>query len=139
MSLKTVLKSKIHRATVSSVDLNYPGSIRIDSLLMRAARISEYEQVHVLNVTNGQRFVTYAITDPGHMSDTPHPIRILGAAAHLAKPNDIIIIITYEQIDDSERARPIAVFLDEGKTTFPNKIKSVDPLTKTAIDLELPL
>jgi len=88
---RLMCKSKIHRATVTQADLNYEGSITIDQTLMQAADLYEYEQVHVLNITTGTRFVTYAI--PG-MPNTG-TICLNGAAARLATPGDLVIIISY--------------------------------------------
>ena len=79
--LLNFLKSKIHRATVTEANLNYVGSISIDESLMKAANIQELESVHVLNITNGERLITYAIKAPAGSGE----ICINGAAAHLAK------------------------------------------------------
>jgi len=84
-----MLKCKIHRAVVTKADQHYQGSITIDAALMKAAGIINHEQVDVLNVTNGERFTTYAV--PGK----PGEIQINGAAAHLAKKGHIVIIIAY--------------------------------------------
>jgi len=96
----SVCKSKIHRATVTEANLDYEGSITIDADLMRAADILRWEKVHVLNVTNGNRLVTYAIEgEPG--SGT---ICLNGAAAHKGKVGDIIIIISYGLMDQDKAA-----------------------------------
>lgn len=95
-----MLKSKIHRATVSEANLNYVGSITIDEKLMQAADIHEMEKVQVLNINTGARIETYAI--PGE-ADSGH-ICLNGAAARLFHPGDIIIIMTYCWIDDKELA-----------------------------------
>ena len=89
-----ILKSKIHRATVTEACLDYEGSISVDQLLLKKAGILEYEKVHVLNVTNGNRLETYAIASKhkGH-------ICINGAAAHLVSPGDLVIIVSYGQVD----------------------------------------
>ena len=89
-----VLKSKIHRAQVTDAHLDYEGSISVDYTLLEAAGIVNYEKVHILNVTNGNRLETYAIpsNDKGH-------ICVNGAAAHLVSPGDLIIIVSYCQID----------------------------------------
>ena len=88
-----ILKSKIHRATVTEACLDYEGSISVDQLLLKKAGILEYEKVHVLNVTNGNRLETYAIASKhkGH-------ICINGAAAHLVSPGDLVIIVSYGQV-----------------------------------------
>jgi aspartate 1-decarboxylase len=85
------LKSKIHRATVTEANLDYEGSVTIDAELMRAANIAEYEQVHIYDVTNGNRIITYAMVG-GAGSGT---ICINGAAAHKVHPGDIVILATY--------------------------------------------
>lgn len=105
---RTMMKSKIHRATVTGADLNYVGSITLDPRLMRLADIVEDEQVHVLDIDNGARFVTYAI--PGGPGDCV----LNGAAARLAQPGDRVIVITYGQCDDSQlrNFRPRVVHVD---------------------------
>ena len=108
--MRTVLKSKIHRATVTQADLHYEGSITIDPLLMRAADILPFEQVHVLDVNNGSRLTTYAIE--GH--EGSGQICINGAAAHLVDPGDVVIILTYTSMTDAEarRHQPALVYVD---------------------------
>lgn len=108
--MRTVLKSKIHRATVTQADLHYEGSITIDAALMEAADILPFEQVHVLDVNNGARLTTYAIEGPAHSGQ----ICINGAAAHLVDPGDIVIILTYKDATE-EAARgnePTLVYVD---------------------------
>jgi len=95
-----MLKGKIHRATVTRVELNYEGSCAIDESLLDAAGIVEYEQIHIYNIANGERFVTYAIRadrDSGVVS-------VNGAAAHKAAPGDLIIIAAYAALDRNELA-----------------------------------
>jgi aspartate 1-decarboxylase len=93
-----LLKSKIHRAIVTDANLDYEGSIAIDSDLMKAANIQNYEKVHVLDITNGARLETYVIPDaPGSKS-----ICINGAAAHLIKTGDRVIILSYCTLNKSE-------------------------------------
>jgi aspartate 1-decarboxylase len=107
----TVLKSKLHRARVTHAELDYEGSCAIDRRLLELAGIYPYEQLHIYNVTNGERFVTYAIeADAGS-----HVISINGAAAHKAKPGDRIIICTYAVLNEHEMAvhQPVLVYLDE--------------------------
>ena len=108
--LRTLCKSKIHRATVTGADLHYVGSITIDPLLMEAADLHEYEQVQVVNVNNGARFETYAIRGVEGAGE----ICLNGAAARLAVPGDTVIIISYGQYDEAEVAnyRPRFVFVD---------------------------
>jgi len=93
-----MLKSKIHRATVTEANLEYEGSITIDENLLRAADILPYEQVDIYDCTNGNRLHTYAI--PGEPGSGE--ICVNGAAAHLIKPHDVVIIATYVQVDDAE-------------------------------------
>lgn len=108
---RTLLKSKIHRATVTDADLHYQGSLTIDRALMDAAEILEYEQVDVVNVNTGARFTTYAI--PG--APGSGTICLNGAAARLAQRGDLVIIMTYGTYADDEAKRhsPILVFVDE--------------------------
>jgi aspartate 1-decarboxylase len=104
-------KSKIHRATITEANVNYIGSLTIDEDLLERADILPYEQVHVVNVTNGERLVTYAIKGARGSG----VICLNGAAAHKGAPGDIIIIITYgEYSDEDARAlEPNIVFVDE--------------------------
>ena len=105
-----MLKAKIHRASVTHAELHYEGSCAIDGHLLDVSGIREYEQIHIYNVNNGERFVTYAIrADEG--SGT---ISINGAAAHRAAPGDIIIICSYAQLTDAEAAlfKPTLVYVD---------------------------
>lgn len=96
--LRTMVKAKIHRATVTEANLNYVGSLTIDSTLMEMCDILPNEQVHVLNVTNGQRMVTYAIAgEPGS-----GVMCLNGAAARHGQRGDIIIVMTYAHCDDAE-------------------------------------
>lgn len=107
----TMMKSKIHRATVSEASLHYQGSITIDRALMDAADLLEYEQVHVVDVDNGSRFETYVIEgEPG--SGT---ICVNGAAARLVQPGDRVIIISYAAVDraEAEAVTPVVVQVDE--------------------------
>jgi aspartate 1-decarboxylase len=96
--MRTMLKSKIHRARVTGLNLDYEGSITIDKRLMAEADILPYEQVQVLNLNNGARFTTYVIEgirDSGQVC-------LNGASARLAKKGDIILILAYCQVEDSE-------------------------------------
>lgn len=96
--LRTLLFGKIHSCTITAANLNYMGSISIDALLLEAAKILPYEQVQVVNVNNGQRFMTYAITAPAGSGS----IELNGAAARLGEPGDRIIIMTYAQLTLAE-------------------------------------
>ena len=109
--LRTLCKSKIHRATVTGADLHYVGSITVDPVLMEAADLHTYEQVQVVNVNNGARFETYVI--PGNCGQGE--ICLNGAAARLAVPGDLVIIISYAQYDAAELAKYQLrfVFVDE--------------------------
>jgi aspartate 1-decarboxylase len=98
---RTMLKSKIHRATITGCDLHYVGSITIDPDLLDAADILEHEQVHVVDVDNGARFETYTIAGE-RGSGT---IQVNGAAARLVHDGDTIIVISYAQYDSAELAR----------------------------------
>ena len=112
----TLLKGKIHRARVTECNLHYAGSIGIDEDLMSAANILPYERVSVANVTNGSRFDTYVLPAPKGSGT----IAIYGAAAHLAKMNDIIIIFAWANMDEKEAQgfKPSICLVDEN-----NKIK----------------
>jgi len=108
---RTMLKSKIHRATVTDADVDYVGSITIDSDLMMAADILPYEKVHVVDVDNGARLETYAIEGPSGSG----AIEMNGAAARLVAKGDLIIIMSYAQVDEAEsrKLRPTVVLVDE--------------------------
>jgi aspartate 1-decarboxylase len=95
--LRTMLKSKIHRATVTQADLHYVGSVTVDQDLLDAADLLPGEQVAVVDVTNGARLETYAIPGPRGSG----VIGINGAAAHLVHPGDLVILISYAQLDDA--------------------------------------
>lgn len=108
---RTMLKSKIHRARVTHSELHYEGSCAIDETLMEAADIREFQQIDIYNVTNGERFTTYAIRaqrDSGIIS-------VNGAAAHKARPGDIVIIASYATYNELElqKFRPELVYVDE--------------------------
>ncbi|CCH27696.1 aspartate 1-decarboxylase [Actinosynnema sp. NPDC047251] len=107
---RTMLKSKIHRATVTQADLHYVGSVTVDQDLMDAADLLAGEQVAIVDVTNGARLETYVIAGERGSG----VIGINGAAAHLVKPGDLVILIAYGQMDDTEaRAyQPRVVFVD---------------------------
>ncbi len=107
----TMLKSKLHRARVTSADPDYEGSCAIDRALMEAAGILPFEQLHVYNVSNGERFTTYAIAAP---KDTG-TIGMNGAAARKAAVGDIVILCTYAAMPAAEAAafEPILVYLDD--------------------------
>ena len=108
---RTLMKSKIHRATVTQADLHYVGSLTVDRDLMTAADLLPGERVDVVDVDNGARLSTYVIEGPPGSGT----IGINGAAAHLITPGDLVIIIAYAQVSDAEAAelRPRVVFVDD--------------------------
>ena len=108
---RIMLKAKIHRARVTEDNLEYEGSITIDEALMEAANIIPFEQVHIYNVTNGNRFETYAIKGQRDSG----VICVNGAAAHKARKDDVIIIASYGLFDEDEylRHHPKLVYVDE--------------------------
>jgi aspartate 1-decarboxylase len=120
---RVMLKSKIHRATVTDCDLHYVGSITVDPDLLEAADILEHEQVHVVDVDNGARFETYAIAGERGSGD----MKLNGAAARLVHRGDTIIVISYGQYDeaDLERYEPRVVHVSAAD----NRIVTIDPTT----------
>ena len=126
---RTMLKSKIHRATVTECDLHYVGSITIDPDLLEAADVRAYEQVHGVDVDNGARFETYTI--PGTRGSGE--VVINGAAARLVHRGDTVIVISYASYDESEldRYEPRVVHVDRG-----NRILNVDADATTLLTPE---
>jgi aspartate 1-decarboxylase len=118
---RSFFKSKIHRATVTHADLDYEGSVSIDEDLMEAANVWEYEAVHVWNITRGTRLQTYAIKGQRGSG----VICINGAAAHLNKPGDLVIIATFAELEESEARthEPKVVLVDRS-----NKIVAKDAI-----------
>jgi aspartate 1-decarboxylase len=115
---RTMLKSKIHRATVTSTDLHYEGSLSIDADLLDAADILPGEQIHVWDVTNGQRLITYALLGERGSG----VIQVNGGGAHLVKPNDVIIIATFTELRTNEAKKyvPRVIFVDaQNRPTTP--------------------
>ncbi len=106
-----MLKAKIHRVHVTEANLNYIGSITIDEKLMEAAGIAEFEQVHVVDINNGSRLITYAIAGKAGSGI----ICLNGAAAKLVEPNDIVIIMAYCILtkEEAENHKPKVVFVDK--------------------------
>ncbi|MFI2671913.1 aspartate 1-decarboxylase [Streptomyces albidoflavus] len=96
--LRTLFKSKIHRATVTHADLHYVGSVTVDRALMDAADLLPGELVHIVDITNGARLETYVIEGERGSG----VIGVNGAAAHLVHPGDLVILISYAQVDDTE-------------------------------------
>lgn len=110
--MRTMLRAKIHRATVTEAKLDYEGSITLDGALMDAAGILPFEQVHVLNINNGARLQTYAIEGERGSG----VVCVNGAAARLVQPGDVVIILAYEQMTEAEARShtPTLVYVDEG-------------------------
>ena len=110
--LRTMMKSKIHRATVTQADLHYVGSVTVDEDLLDAADLLPGELVHIVDVTNGARLETYTIKGERGSG----VIGINGAAAHLVHPGDIVILIAYAQLETAEalKLEPSVVFVDAG-------------------------
>ena len=123
---RVMLKSKIHRATLTGSDLNYVGSITVDSELLEAADILEHEQVHVVDVDNGARFETYAIAGQRGSCE----LTVNGAAARLVHPGDTIIVFSYASYDEAEleRYEPRVVHVTEE-----NRIVDVDQSAATLL------
>ena len=110
----TMLKGKIHKATVTQAELNYMGSITIDKTLMEASKIIENEKVQIVDINNGERFETYVI--PGKRDSGV--ICVNGAAARLVQSGDKVIIIAYAQMDEDEakKYKPAVVFMNDDNT-----------------------
>ena len=108
---RTMMKSKIHRATVTETNLDYEGSLTVDEDLLRAADILPHEQIHVWDVTNGARLITYALA--GRRGSGT--VCVNGAGAHLIKPGDIVIIATYAEMKNraAKKHEPLVVLVDE--------------------------
>ncbi|MDB9800081.1 aspartate 1-decarboxylase [bacterium] len=106
----TVLKTKLHQACVTHAELEYDGSCAIDGALLDKAGIHEYEQIDIYNITNGERFTTYAI----RAKENSRIISVNGAAAHKANPSDRVIICAYARINENEinQFKPTLVYLD---------------------------
>ena len=109
--LRSILKSKIHRATVTQADLHYEGSLTVDATLLEAADILPFEEIHVWDVTNGARLVTYAMAGPPGSGI----ICVNGAGARLINPGDLIIVASFAQLADAEARgyRPKIIIVDE--------------------------
>ncbi|SEU37458.1 aspartate 1-decarboxylase [Stigmatella erecta] len=120
---RILFKSKIHRATVTQADLDYEGSVTIDTHLMQAADILPYEKVAVWNVTRGTRLETYALAGEAGSG----VICINGAAAHLNQPGDVVILATFAEVEASELAgwEPTVVFVDAQNRLIPGRTQEV--------------
>lgn len=114
---RTLLKSKIHRATVTQADLHYHGSVTIDAELMQAADIVPHERVEIYNITNGERLATYAIEGPAGSG----VICINGAAAHLVSAGDLVIITSYAEYTEEEARehQPTVLLVNEQNQVIP--------------------
>jgi aspartate 1-decarboxylase len=121
---RIMMKSKIHRATVTGADLNYVGSITLDPRLMELADIVEHEQVHVLDIDNGARFETYVIR-----GDCPGDVVINGAAARLVHTGDKVIVISYAHYDEAELEayEPLVVLVDDENRPIVQPVRDVAP------------
>jgi len=121
--MRTMLKSKIHRARVTEVNLDYEGSIAIDGLLMEAADILPYEMVHVLDLNNGARFETYAIEGERGSRE----LCINGAAARLVSKGDTVILLSYRLVSDEEAqtTKPKMVYVDERNAIVKEEVFSL--------------
>ena len=122
--MRTMLKSKIHRARITQVDLDYEGSIAIDRSLMEASDILPFERVEVLNVNNGARFSTYVIEGEAHSGI----IGVNGAAARLVAKGDVVIILSYCQVPDDE-----AVNMSPSIVRVDRRNRIVEPLSASSI------
>ena len=120
---RTLFKSKIHRATVTHADLEYEGSVTIDEGLMEAANIWQYEAIHVWNITRGTRLQTYAIKGERGSGI----ICINGAAAHLNKPGDMVILATFAEMEEAEARtyEPAVVLVDRANRIVEKDAKEV--------------
>lgn len=117
---RRMLKSKIHRATLTSADLHYEGSLTLDTALMLAADLIPHEEVQVVNVNNGERFITYVIPGDAHSG----VVQLNGAAARLGYPGDLVIIMAFTELDDAaaRSLQPAVVFVDAQ-----NRVVALDP------------
>jgi aspartate 1-decarboxylase len=120
----TLLKGKIHRAAVTQCDLNYEGSISVDTSLMERAGILPHEQVDVLNINNGERFTTYAIPAPAGSGT----IGVNGAAARLAQKGDLVIIVAYARMEEAEAKsfQPRVVLVDAANRPQPPALRVLE-------------
>ncbi len=133
MFTRTMLKSKIHRATVTQADLHYVGSVTVDSDLLDAADLLPGERVAIVDVTNGARLETYVI--PGERGSGV--VGINGAAAHLVNPGDLVILISYAQMDDelARRYQPRVVHVDAKNSVLALRADPADVAGGMADDL----
>jgi aspartate 1-decarboxylase len=120
----TLLKGKVHRATVTRCDLHYEGSISVDASLLERAGILAHEQVDVLNINNGERFTTYAIAAPAGSGT----IGVNGAAARLAQKGDLVIIVAYARMEeaDAKSFEPRVVLVDAANRPQPPALRILE-------------
>ena len=129
-----VFKSKIHRATVTHADLDYEGSVTIDADLMDAADILPHEAIHIWNVTRGTRLVTYALEGPRGSG----AIAVNGAAAHLNKPGDLVILATFAEMsrEEARAHRPTVVRVDsKNRATDDRSLEVPGPILNSLAQL----
>lgn len=107
---RTMLQAKLHRVHVTQTELEYEGSVAIDNALLEAADIKEFQQIHIYNVNNGERFTSYAVRAEANSGT----VAVLGAAARLVSKDDILIICTYAELDEAEVAKhkPRLIYAD---------------------------
>ncbi|MBI2027015.1 MAG: aspartate 1-decarboxylase [Deltaproteobacteria bacterium] len=122
---RVMLKSKIHKATITAVNLHYQGSMSIDPVLARAAKLFQFEKIHVYNLSNGERFSTYVIFG----EENSREIHLNGAAAWKARQGDLVIIASYGNYDEQELRtyKPDLVFVDNNNRIFHTDTNIVDP------------
>ena len=135
---RTMMKSKIHRATVTLAELHYEGSLSIDEDLLDAADILPSEQIHVWDVTNGTRLVTYAIAAKRGSG----VVQINGAGAHLIQPGDIVIVATFTTLKtrDARKHQPLVIFVDgENKIKAAPSVDANEPTELMETPPEMPV
>ncbi len=130
---RTFLYAKLHQATVTQADLNYEGSFSIDEELLQVSGIQENEQIHVLNITNGQRFITYAIKAPRNS----RMMCANGACAHLVNIGDRVIICAYAEFDTHELSHwePTVLFLDQNNDYKIKHTQRLEEASDTTIEM----
>jgi aspartate 1-decarboxylase len=129
---RTMLTAKLHRVRATEVNVDYEGSVAIDRALLEAADIREYEQIHVYNVANGERFTSYAVAAAPHSGT----VAVLGAAARKVSAGDILIICTYAELGEAEVAnhkpRLVYVNAENGITHTRNAVQPLPPTKRSA-------
>ena len=129
---RRMFASKIHRATVTVADVDYEGSVTIDADLLDTAGILEWEEVHIWDVTNGARLATYAIAGERGSGD----VCINGAAAHLVRPGDLVILATFVDMADADAKvrTPTVVFVDESNAVREQRAEVAGPATAPSLN-----